>query len=332
MIFVVGNSRSGTTLLGRMLGNNSNVKLFPELHLFGPCIAHGKELEKISAKECSEIFMWLLDVLDNGFFAKRNPKLYEEKAQQMQAEFYNGNVDAWDAYEYFIKCNLKESLIPCEDMPGNVFKLDQILLKFPSCKIINIVRDPRDIILSQKRRYQRRMMGGHYISSMNLIRFWANYHPYFISHIWKNAVRSGIAYENHPNLINVRFEDLILNTIETLSKICTHCNITFEENMMLVPQFGSSTIIDDPTKFGVDNERIGTWNKGDLLNGEIEICEAIGKKEMMHFNYPLSNIKSSIFVKLCFYLLLPIKGVISFLFNWKSTKGVVDFIKTRIIN
>ena len=102
--------------------------------------------------------------------------------------------------------------------------------------------------------------------------------------------------------------------------------------MMHVPQFGSSTIVDDPTKFGVANERVGTWNKGDLLNGELEICEAIGKKEMMHFNYPLSNIKSSIFVKLWFYLLLPIKGVISFLFNWKSTKGVVDFIKTRIIN
>jgi hypothetical protein len=330
MIFVVGNSRSGTTLLGRMLGNNSKVKLFPELHLFGSCIAHGKELKKITANECSEIFMWLLDVLENGFFSKRNPKLYEEKAKHLQASFYNEKVDAWDAYEYFIKYNLNRSLIPCEDMPGNVFKIDQLLLKFPSCKIINIVRDPRDILLSQKKRYQRRMMGGHYISNLNLFRFWANYHPYFISHIWKNAVRAGIAYENHPSVINVRFEDLILNTEETLTKICTHCNIAFEDNMMLVPQFGSSTIVDDPTKFGVANERVGTWNKGDLSNGELEICEAIGKKEMMHFNYPLSNIKSSIFVKLWFFLLLPIKGAISVLLNWKSTKGIIDFVKTRI--
>jgi len=55
MIFIVGNSRSGTTMLGRMLGNNSKVNLFPELHLFGPCIAHGKELEKISKNDCIKI-------------------------------------------------------------------------------------------------------------------------------------------------------------------------------------------------------------------------------------------------------------------------------------
>ena len=47
MIFIVGNSRSGTTMLGRMLGKNSKVFSFPELHLFGPCIPHGKELEII---------------------------------------------------------------------------------------------------------------------------------------------------------------------------------------------------------------------------------------------------------------------------------------------
>jgi hypothetical protein len=336
MIFVVGNSRSGTTLLGRMLGNNSEVTLFPELHLFGSCVAHGRELDKISKEKSSEIFMWLLDVLENGFFAKRNPNVYRSKADSLTASFYAENVDAWDAYSYFIHHILKEkgreNTISCEDMPGNVFKLDQILKKFPSSRIVNIVIDPRDIILSQKKRYQRRRMGGHYISQLTSVRFWANYHPYFIANIWKNAVRNGIAFENHPNVLNIRFEDLILNTKETLIAICNHCHIKFEDRMLHVPQFGSSTIHDNPNKIGVANERVGTWIRGGLYNGEVEICESIAKKEMLHFKYELSNKKASIFVKLWFVLLLPLKGVISILLNWSSTKGIINFIKTRILN
>ena len=34
MIFIVGNSRSGTTMMGRILGNNPNVFTFHELHFF----------------------------------------------------------------------------------------------------------------------------------------------------------------------------------------------------------------------------------------------------------------------------------------------------------
>ena len=34
-IFIVGSSRSGTTMMGRILGNHSDVFTFKELHFFG---------------------------------------------------------------------------------------------------------------------------------------------------------------------------------------------------------------------------------------------------------------------------------------------------------
>lgn len=173
MIFIVGNSRSGTTMLGRMLGNNSKVNLFPELHLFGPCIAHGKELDIISKEDCLKIFTWLIDVYENGFHAKRNPENYSASALSMTEAFYKNGLNAWDAYNYFVhQAALKNNKeIPCEDLPGNVFKLSQLLNKFPTCKIIHLVRDPRDVVLSQKNRYQRRKMGGNYVTKKNLFDF-----------------------------------------------------------------------------------------------------------------------------------------------------------------
>ena len=74
MIFIVGNSRSGTTMLGRMLGKNPSVYSFPELHLFGPCIPHGKELEAIDKATAIKIFCWLMDVSTKGFHHTKQHK------------------------------------------------------------------------------------------------------------------------------------------------------------------------------------------------------------------------------------------------------------------
>ncbi len=333
MIFIVGNSRSGTTMLGRMLGNNSKVNLFPELHLFGPCIAHGKELEIISEETCIKVFTWLLDVYANGFHAKRNPEKYSSEAEAMTTEFYKTGMDAWDAYNYFVTrmTVINNKKISCEDMPGNIFKISQLFKKFPTCKVIHIVRDPRDVVLSQKNRHQRRKMGGHYVTRKESLRFWANYHPYFISRLWKNAVSSAIVFENHPNVITIKFEELLLNTESVLQKICIHCNISFESTMQLVPQVGSSSQKDNPDKLGVDEERVGAWQRGGLNSGEIEICERITKNELQHFNYTLSNTKVNIFVKIWYIGILPIKAVLALMLNWGRTKGIISFIKNRIL-
>lgn len=333
MIFIVGNSRSGTTMLGRMLGNNSKVNLFPELHLFGPCIAHGKELDIISKDDCLKIFTWLIDVYENGFHAKRNPENYSAAALSMTEAFYKNGLNAWDAYNYFVhQAALKNNKeIPCEDLPGNVFKLSQLINKFPTCKIIHLVRDPRDVVLSQKNRHQRRKMGGNYVTKKESLRFWANYHPYFISRLWKNAVSSAIEFENHPNVITIKFEDLLLNTSSVLRKICNHCEITFEETMLLVPQVGSSSQQDDPTKLGVDEKRVGAWHRGGLSNGEIAICENIAINEMNHYGYSLSGVRVNVFTKLWFFALMPVKAIMAIILNWNRTKGIISFIKNRIL-
>jgi len=333
MIFIVGNSRSGTTMLGRMLGNNSKVNLFPELHLFGPCIAHGKELEKISKNDCIKIFTWLHDVYANGFHAKRNPQAYTKVGVDMASIFYRNDMDAWDAYHYFVqeKTKAHNKSIPCEDMPGNIFKLVQLFKKFPTCKVIHIVRDPRDVVLSQKNRHQRRKLGGHYVTRKESLRFWANYHPYFISRLWKNAVSSAMIFENHPNIITIKFEELLLNTETTLKLICNYCGITYEDTMQLVPQVGSSSQKDSPNKFGVDEERVGAWQRGGLNAGEIDLCERIVKNEMHHYNYSYSYPKTNYITKLWYMSLLPFKGCMALLLNLGRTKGIISFIKNRIL-
>jgi hypothetical protein len=330
MIFVVGNSRSGTTMLGRMLGRNSEVFSFPELHLFGPHIAHGKEEKVLSETEIINAFCWLLDVSRNGFHHARNLGAYTEEATQIRSKLNIEKFTAWEVYKSYVlyESNRHKKTIPCEDLPGNVFKLEQILSRFNDAKIIHIVRDPRDVVLSQKNRHKRRKMGGHYVSKKEALRVWANYHPFVISKLWNKAVSSALRIKN-DRIYTIHFEELLSNPETTLRNICKHLGIEFEIEMLRIPQVGSSNQKDDPNKLGVDAGRTGAWQKGGLSNEEIAICEEVNGALMLDLEYKLTNKKINVVSKVGWGLLLPIKGSLALILNWNRTKGIFNYIIHR---
>lgn len=330
IFFVVGNSRSGTTMLGRMLGKHSRVHKFPELHLFGPCVPHGEELKKRSREEVCRMFCWLLDVNERKFHATRTPDAYIEKAEALCEKHFIQGMDAWDVYAAFVHDEVKRigKQVPSEDLPGNVFKLSQILQKFPAARIVHIVRDPRDVLLSQKNRFRRRQLGGGYVKRKEMLRFWANYHPVLISRLWNNAVRAGLSIVD-PRITTVHFETLIQDPENTLRGICTHLGISFEADMLRVPQVGSSMRKDDPTQLGIDPARSGSWNKGGLSHAEIAICEEANARIMQEMGYILSGVQGKTADRLHLALLLPVKGLLALLLNWGRTRGRWDYILKR---
>ncbi len=330
MIFIVGNSRSGTTMLGRMLGRNHEVFNFPELHLFGPCIPHGKEEEKLSKEEILHAFCWLMDVSRNGFHGKRNLQAYTEESLLLIRSLSVVNFTGWDVYRTYVLYEAKRNnkTIPCEDLPGNIFKLKQITQHFKDARIIHIVRDPRDVVLSQKNRHQRRKMGGHYVSKKEALRVWSNYHPFVIARLWNNAVSSALAISGEE-ILTVHFEKLLSHPEEVLKKICNHIGLEYKPEMLRIPQVGSSSQKDDPSKFGVDSGRSGAWQRSGLNNAEIAICEKVNGKIMKIYGYPLSGKKLQPIAAIAYLLLLPIKGILALLLNWSRTKGIWNYLQQR---
>ncbi len=330
MIFIVGNSRSGTTMLGRMLGRNKEVFSFPELHLFGPCIPHGQEEKILTTEETQQAFCWLMDVSRNGFHGERNLNAYAEEAAQLMKELQVQHFCGWDVYRAYVLYEAKRNnkSIPCEDLPGNIFKLQQIKKRFEDARIIHIVRDPRDVVLSQKNRHQRRKMGGHYVSRKEALRVWANYHPFVISRIWKNAVSTALAYQD-ASMLTVHFEKLLSDPEEVLQKICAHCGLEYAREMLKIPQVGSSSQKDDPNKLGVDSGRSGAWHRGGLNPAEIAICEQVNGKIMQAYGYALSGKKINPVIAAAYWLLLPVKGFLAILLNWQRTKGLWNYLMQR---
>ena len=117
---------------------------------------------------------------------------------------------------------------------------------FPDAVVINIVRDPRDVLLSQKNKWHRRFLGARNIPLTEAIRAWANYHPYTIARLWVAAVRTAMRYVGHPRFVSIRYEDLLKQPEETIRSLCSVTGLAFTEEMLDVPQVGSSTGMDKP--------------------------------------------------------------------------------------
>jgi len=176
VVYVVGNPRSGTTMLGLMLHNHPKVYTFLELHFFDRLWDPRERHHPLSCNEAVHLAQRL---------AGRGRRWGDSKRYFLGSPLYNpdivdvdspNNLYPVDIYEAFLRANTAEhgKTIPCEQTPNYVFYLREILEAFPKARVVNIVRDPRDVLLSQKNRWRRQFEGTSKMA----------YHPISTSWLW----------------------------------------------------------------------------------------------------------------------------------------------------
>ena len=122
-----------------------------------------------------------------------------------------------------------------QQTPKNIFYITELLNTFPAAKFIHMVRDSRDVFVSQKNKWKRRFLGASKIPLKEAIRSYMNYHPITSSKLWNSAVLHGNKMEENPRVMKIKFEELLLNSDEKVSDLCNFLNIEFEKNMLKVP-------------------------------------------------------------------------------------------------
>ena len=148
-----------------------------------------------------------------------------------------------------------------------------MLKAFPDAKFIHMVRDSRDVLLSQKNKWKRRFLGASKIPLKEAIRSYMNYHPITSAKFWKSAVEHGGKMENHPRVLQVKFEDVLMHSEKEIKTICEFLGLEFEEKIMAVPNIGSSTEEDKEGELKIDQSKISKWKKGGLNNAEIFLAQ-----------------------------------------------------------
>jgi len=102
----------------------------------------------------------------------------------------------------FVKYSTRETQTRiCEKTPINVFYFNEILKLYNNdIKLINIIRDGRDVLLSR-----------HPLDSS---------FPFVSWKAWKSRMLDGLKYKDHPSVYTIKYEDLVLNFKETIVKLC----------------------------------------------------------------------------------------------------------------
>ena len=315
-VFIVGNSRSGTTMMSRIFGNHAETHAFNELHFFG-------NLESRQLNN-SDLAKELLDIERSNFLKKVSKDEHWEEVETMLTDPIN-QVEVFQQFLTYETTKKNATIAVCQT-PINVYHLDKILESFNQVKIINMVRDPRDVLLSQKNKWKRKFLGANQIPFVELLRARFNYHPYTISKMWNTAVNRGRV--KHQNIQTIKFEDLLQHPEKTIRDLCEFVGVSFDSRMLQVANIGSSSKQDQGAD-AIDSSKVFKWKKGGLSKAEIIISEKVNQEIINRLGYEKSNITFSLgliyqFIKFPFHIF------IALLFNLHRMGAVVESVKRRI--
>lgn len=323
-------------MMGRVLGNHPDVFTFGELHFFGqlwsPSISSTIELQ-----DAKKLTSELLCIQREGYRTHGDSNRYLQDALTICETFSKYPITSDQLFSFFLyyEANLNGKSIPCDQTPRNVFYIDEILKFYPQAKIINMIRDPRDVLLSQKQKWKRRFLGGTDLPIKETLRDWVNYHPITISHIWHTAVTAADKFSNNNRIITIYFEQLLSKPETTVTNICDFLEIDYSKKLLQVPQVGSSVDVDKPAQTGINPNRAGDWNDSNLksskLNSsEIYISQKLNKTLMQKHDYKPVIIRPNILSLISNLISFPVKVVGAFLINLDRIKNIRETLRRRL--
>lgn len=288
LVFVTGASRSGTTLMSVVLGKNSRVLCMNETHYFGDCW-DPRSTDTLDADALEEAAARLLARLERGILKAQVTQDDRTKARTFLATLPAQRRTPADIYQVIVSKSAQDAgkEIPCEQTPRNIFYASRLLDIYPGARIVHMIRDPRAVMASQKKRWRRRQLATVKLPFYHTIRVWANYHPTTMSQLWRRATAQALKLQsdNPQRFLTVRFEDLLRDPEPTVRKVCEFLGIEFEPDMLHVGQINSSHQSSvGGARPGLNKGAIDAWREV-LNSGEIAITEDVCGAEMQSCGY-----------------------------------------------
>lgn len=331
MIFIVGSSRSGTTMVGRIMGKNPEVHTFGELHFFENLIESEdvRTRPALPDREARALVARLLTSSRKDLFAPTESAAYRADIDAILA-----TTEPHDAVSLYLAVLAHETKtagarVACEQTPRYLFSLKEVFAAVPHARVIVIIRDPRAVLVSQANKWRRRFLGATNIPRREALRSWANYHPLMIAKLWASCSQASRRYARDERVMEVRFEELLADPATVVREMADHAGVVFDEAMLDVPQVGSSHGKDSPDKLGVNPAMISSWKNGDLGRIGTALCEWVAGDEMRARGYKLEGDGRFPVGAVPSMAMLAAKMSVALPLNLSRTKNLAETVRRR---
>ena len=306
--------------------------LHHEIHFFEQLCASTDCNRTLSFDEAVNLTSRLLCINHDSYWAQGDPSRFRQEAETVIASINGQAMTPAVLFEQFLRHTAIKNgkTIPCDQTPRYILYIDEILKLYPDARVINMIRDPRAVLLSQKNKWKRRWMGYKNFPLKESIRTKINYHPITISMIWNASVRSVSRFVDHPRVLVVKYENIIADSEAEVSKVCDFLGVSFHKEMLEIPQAGSSLTKFSSTGKGIDSSKAEAWRKGGLNSTEIYLCQKVTQTSMNTYGYQPIDVPLNPLRLILYLVLFPIKSAMSLLLNLKRMKNIKEAIKRRL--
>jgi len=170
-----------------------------------------------------------------------------------------------------------------EKTPQHVFLVDEIRQSVPEAQFVEILRDPRDILASKKKR--TRSVRATDPAERRVRQLERVYDPLWDALEWRLAVRAGqrarATYPDH--FYSVRYEDLVQQPETTVRGVCAFLGLDFSPQMLDV-RWWNTAEGDRSDRKGIVSDALGRWTQT-LTPAEVGLAQRVTGGEFRGAGY-----------------------------------------------
>ncbi|RMF55426.1 MAG: sulfotransferase [Calditrichaeota bacterium] len=271
--FLISSERSGSNLLTKMMDNHPLYCGPSPVHIFRLILEN-----RLSYGDLKNLKNWDMLLTDVGDLLETQLGVWktEWNIDQLSRLVPKGDLAALfrTIFEKEAVANGKKRIFVKEN---HLYRyIEFILANFPDSKFVYLVRDPRDMALSWKK---SPVLRGAVVRASN---------------VWKidqaESIKVYSLLLDVGKIICIRYEELLRNPEEELSKLCSFLDIPYHKSMLNFPQNGFTAI---------NAQRSSAWEnlskplltdnfnkfQKELSIDEIKYIEALCKEEMELLGY-----------------------------------------------
>ncbi|MDZ4699831.1 MAG: sulfotransferase [Rhodothermales bacterium] len=279
--FIVGASRSGTTMLRLLLNAHSRIGVPKELAFFTQAMQKGA----LTASARGRLTAATQRDFLHAFLTKKHHIFTRVDVAALEASILKAHpTDLRAALDSVMAAWLTEQGKERwgEKTPKNLFYVDYIHALYPEARFIHIVRDPRAVVYSMNR--FARFLNDSVLNAFN----------------WYLSVKDGYGLLKRAVpaslVMTIRYEDLVAGVEDTARRMCEFLGESFEPAMLDFYRESETNIHPASAELGgvntltqpISTASVDKW-RGGLATSEIALVEAVCGPLMEEMGYTLTG-------------------------------------------